>query len=368
MKRILIVASDGITKSGVPNVFMNIMRHMHNMGYVFDVLYFDETLPFFKEEIVSLGGKLIFSNLDKRKTNKIQKLLIKRQTSKIIEKIIKENGPYDCVHSFKGLDSGYVLRAAYKCGVPSRVSHMAFTFFPSKNPFIRFIENHERKLIDKYSIYVVSDSEKTAINNIPYSKKNIVIQNFYDETFTYNDVREKTNEISFIQIGSYSFNKNQLFSINILKDILKQYPNSILHFVGFKNSGDPTYFDKLCSYVKENNLSDHIVFHKHDENTKELFTKCHYLLFPSLSESFGIVPVEAQASGLSCFCSDTVTRENNCGGCTYLPLKEPQKWIEAIINDFEATKGAHKKFNLTNFSAKEIVKKYELVYENKYQK
>ena len=61
MKRVLIVAADGLTKSGVPNVFINIIRNMSNKGYVFDVLYFDEKDAFYKKEIESFGGKAIYS-------------------------------------------------------------------------------------------------------------------------------------------------------------------------------------------------------------------------------------------------------------------------------------------------------------------
>ena len=368
MKRVLIVATDGLTKTGVPNVFMNIMRNMKSLDYVFDVIYFDKTMSYYEEEIKQLGGKVIYSDLDERKTNRIKKLLWKKRTSKIISKIIKENGPYDSVHSFKDLDSGYVLRAAFKCGISSRVSHMAFTYKASKNPFIRMVENHERKLIDKYANYIISDSTKTANNNIPFSKKNIVVRNFYDEKFVYNDLNKATKEISLIQIGTYSYNKNQKFTLLILNGILKKYPDSILHFVGFKNPSDPTYFDSLVEETKAMDLEKHVVFHAYDEDANSLFEKCHYLVFPSLNESFGIVPVEAQSAGLTCFCSNTITNENNCGGCIYLPLEEPQKWIDAIVNNFKITKGVHRKFNLTDFSADEIVKKYKLIYENKYQK
>lgn len=368
MKRILFVATDGLTKTGVPNVFMNIMRNMHSLGYVFDVLYFDKEMSYYEEEIKQLGGKVIYSDLDKHKTNKFKKLVWKKRTSKEIAKVIKENGPYNSVHSFKDLDSGYILRAAYKCGISSRVSHMVFTYKASKNPIVKAVENHERKLIDKYADYIISDSTKTSKNNIPYSKKNIVIRNFYDEKFSYSDLDENAKNISLIQIGTYSYNKNQKFTLHILEELIKQYPDSVLHYVGFKNADDPSYFDSLVEEVENKGLEKHVVFHAHDEDTNSLFRKCHYLIFPSLMESFGIVPVEAQSAGLSCFCSSTVTKENNCGGCTYLSLEEPQKWVEAIINDFKATKGAHKKFNLTDFSASEIVKKYELIYENKYQK
>lgn len=364
MKKVLFVATDGLSKTGVPNVFMNIMRNMKPLGYIFDVLYFDKTMSYYEDEIIKLGGKVIYSDLDEHKTNKLNKLLWKKRTSKIIERIIKEYGPYDSIHSFKDLDSGYILRAAQKLGVPSRISHMAFTYKASKNPFVNMVEKHEKKLIDKYANYIISDSTKTSKNNIPFSKKNIVVRNFYDEKFSFSELDNNAKDISLIQIGTYSFNKNQKFSLLILKELVKQYPNSVLHYVGFKTNGNPKYYDELVEEIKTNGLEKHIVFHAHDEDTNLLFKQCHYLIFPSLMESFGIVPVEAQAAGLSCFCSNTVTRENNCGGCIYLPLEEPQKWVDAIIKDFEISKGLHKHFDLGGFSKESIVKQYVKIYGN----
>ena len=243
---------------------------------------------------------------------------------------------------------------------------MTFTYIPCSNPLIRAVEKREARLINKYSCYIISDSIKTAKNNIPTSKKNVVIKNFFDSKFEYCDLDKNSSNISFIQIGSYSFNKNQLFSIEILKRIVRNYPKSILHFVGFKNPEDLNYFDKLVKKIKEEQLDNNVIFHRHDEDTNELFKKCHYLLFPSLRESFGIVPVEAQSAGLSCFCSDTVSRENNCGGCQYISLEKPEEWITAIEKNFEETGGAHKHFDLSGFSSDAIVEKYKLIYDNKY--
>ena len=74
MKKILIVASDGLSKSGVPTTFMNIIRGL-NKTFIFDVLYFDKTDDFYKNEINSLGGKAIYCPIDtQRQKNYLQNL------------------------------------------------------------------------------------------------------------------------------------------------------------------------------------------------------------------------------------------------------------------------------------------------------
>lgn len=366
MKRVLIVAADGLTKSGVPNVFINIIRNVSKFGYSFDVLYFDEKDSFYKEEIERHGGRAIYSPIDTKKTSKLGKLFVKFKYTKEFKNIISRCGPYYCVHSFKGFESGYVQKAAKRCGIEHRISHMTFFYSVPNNPIIKIIENHERKLVDKYSNYIVSDSERTSLNNMPKSKKRLVIRNFVDEdTFSFSEARKTNKGISFIQIGSYSHNKNQLFSMKIFRKILNIYPDSLLNFVGFRNPDDVAYFDLLKEEVEKNGLSKNVVFHKPDADTRALFNKCNYLLFPSLVESFGIVVVEAQLSGLTCFCSDSISKEGDCGGCLYLPLSDENLWVDRISKSYKKDGGVHKHFNCSRFKRKDIASQYVNIYEGK---
>lgn len=364
MKRVLVVAADGLTKSGVPNVFMNIIRNLSEHDFVFDVLYFDENDAFYKDEIEKYGGNAIYSPIDTFKTSKFKKLLVKLRYKKEFKKVLKQYGPYYCVHSFKGFESGYFLKAAKRMGINHRISHMTFYYKKSSNPFINLIEAREKWLVERYSSYVVSDSERTANNNVPMSQKSIVIRNSVDdEKILFSSLSNESRPISFIQIGSYCTNKNQMFSIELFKRIVSKYPDSKFHFIGFRNPDDIDYLDKVKLAVQESNLSDNIYFHKEDADSNELFKKCHYLLFPSHIESFGIVVVEAQMAGLSCFCSNSISEEGNCGGCTYLPLEDVDLWEDTIINSFNKNGGEHKEYDCSRFKKGNIVKQYLMIYE-----
>lgn len=366
MKRVLIVAADGLTKSGVPNVFMSIIKNLSGDGYSFDVLYFDENDAYYKAEIEKYGGNVIYSPIDTFKTNKIRRLKVKFGYKKELIKIIKKYGPYHCVHSFKGFESGYILKAAKKVGIKHRISHMTFFYKKPDNLIIRLLEKNEKRLVEKYSNYIVSDSERTSINNMPKSKKRLVIRNSVDkQSFPFSELENNSKGISFIQIGSYCSNKNQMFSLDVFKRVLSKYPDSKLHFVGFRNPDETNYLDKLQHEVEESSITNSVFFHEHSANTKELFKKCHYLLFPSHSESFGIVVVEAQLSGLRCFCSDSISEEGNCGGCRYLSLSDPKLWEKEIVHSFENDRGRHKKYDCSKFDKDTIAKQYIDIYEGK---
>ena len=364
MKKVLIVAADGLSKSGVPNVFMSIIKNLSPEGYVFDVAYFDTNHTYYANEIESFGGKAIYVKTNYGKKGKIKKLLDKMKLKNRIKKILKENGPYDVVHSFKGFESGYILQAAKELKIEKRFSHLCFRYSESSNPLIRMIEKKEITKTKKYSTHAIFDSIGNMNNNLPGFEKNVLIRNCYneDELF-FSPLLSKEDSIKLVQVGSYSSNKNQKFTLELFERLLKEKPLSQLHFIGFPNADDPTYYDDLLKMIEKKHLGSSVFTHSFDAKLRDIFAQCNYCIFPSVIESFGIVPIEAQSVGLRCFCSDSIPQENNVGGCVYLPLSNLDLWVSSILEDYKKTLGEHSKFDLTAFSKKEIMQQYLNLYK-----
>lgn len=363
MKKVLIIASDDLSKSGVPNVFTGIINNLHKKGFVFDVVYFYKNDNYYENEIVKLGGKAIYCPIDEMKKNKIGKLKVKFRYFREAKKIIKDYGPFDVVHSFKGFESGYFLKAAKKLRVKTRIAHMCFFYNEPSSFLIKQIENKEIKITKKYSTQIIADSYRTLNNNVPGCEKGTVVRAYYDDLkFKYNELETSARPISLIQIGSYCHNKNQLFSLEVFKNILSKYPESKLNYVGFRNNDDFSYLDTLKEKIKEYDLESNVIFHEFNANIPELFKTCNYLLFPSHYESFGVVVVEAQSSGLTCFCSDTISKEGDCGGCHYLSINVPSFWSKKIIEDYCKSGGLHKRFNVDEFSSEKITSDLLKIY------
>lgn len=77
--------------------------------------------------------------------------------------------------------------------------------------------------------------------------------------------------------------------------------NIQLNLIGF---GPHSEINILSSKIKEFNLESKIkILDGTKENIANAFAQSHYMIFPSSFEGFGIVILEAQASGVHCFVS-----------------------------------------------------------------
>lgn len=54
------------------------------------------------------------------------------------------------------------------------------------------------------------------------------------------------------------------------------------------------------------------------------------VILPSLKEGLPLTIVEAQAMGVPCYISDTITSEANVGGVKYLPLNK-SVWVKELL-------------------------------------
>ena len=123
------------------------------------------------------------------------------------------------------------------------------------------------------------------------------------------------NDIVLTHVSNYSTIKNTLFLVPVFKNILRNNDNYKILFVG-----DGPEILKLKDRIEEENLSDKCIFTGKVDNVSDMLQISDLFLLPSIKEGLPVSVVEAQACGLECILSDTITREADVGGCTYLPL------------------------------------------------
>lgn len=362
--KVLMISGNGLGNGGMQAVFMSIIRTLGDR-YQFDVLIFSDEDNYYKKEIEQ-QGKIFCIKYDFKATGLHSYVEMLKQSWNCyfeLKKIIKENGPYLAVHNHSIV--GACLLAAKHSGVQVRIAHSHLT----ENPTSR--ENWIRASYRKFCVDMLN---KNATKRIGCSKAACkwlfgdqeaeVVLNAIDlDRFKYK-VDERHNPLNgdcpmnFLNIGRFSYQKNQEFVIEVFSNLHEIRPEDKLYLVGY---GDEE--KKLKLKVKELHLEDDVVFCSHDIDIPSLLTRMDILLFPSNYEGLGIVMIEAQAMGLYCFASTKVPREADLGRCTFYELSDGAEiWAERIKNYLEQKFVPKTVVDMSPYDVKNVSNRYDMIY------
>lgn len=138
-------------------------------------------------------------------------------------------------------------------------------------------------------------------------------------------------EDSFIvgQVGRFNPVKNHLFTIHLFKDIIRKKENAHLVFVGTGNEGE---LRLIKNEIAKYDLESHVHLMGLRKDATKIMSCFDTLVLPSLSESFSLVLIEAQANNVRCVASDAVPLDVICNSnCFAMPLTgSKQQWINTI--------------------------------------
>ena len=128
-------------------------------------------------------------------------------------------------------------------------------------------------------------------------------------------------------VGRYSFTKNQEFLVRAFTKAYKKNQQLFLIMIG---EGERA--EEIRRLVEQLGMTAHIRCLGWSERISEYLQAMDGFCLPSKFEGLPISVVEAQAAGLKCLVSDTVTRETDLTGLiTFLPLEE-EIWTESIAD------------------------------------
>ncbi len=337
--KVLQVSCGGLGKGGVQNVIMNICRNMPQVH--FDIIVFTDQRRYYDREFELLGGKIYripnYEGLSKIRCKIDYYIRFFRIFWKTY-KLIKQDGPYDVIHCHNDFESGICNLAAYFAGVKIRISHAhtANNKLSRMNILGYIYKKALQKLMNLTTNVKVGCTEKafTSVFGDRYLAKNnsYIIHNPIDLSKyekIYHEKGDKVCDINIVHVGRYEENKNQIFIVEVLPYILKEYPSARLWLIG---SGEK-YKEILKEKVKTLRIESNVEFLQAESNIKEILDNASLFIFPSISEGFGIVLLEAQAMEVPCLVSDSVPREADCGLCEFLSLNDKKEiWADKAIN------------------------------------
>lgn len=312
MKEKILHVTGAMNVGGTETMLINLYRKI-NKKIEFHFISYSKSQAFYDGEIESLGGKVIRLN----PPNEVGFIT----SIKDIKKVIKENGPYDAVHTHMLFNCGIAMIAAYLSGIKVRVSH-AHTTSDDSSSFVRKIYiNLMRFFIKVFSTDFLACSNSAGKylfgNNIICNKKYKVLPNYIeyekfinnsDKTSFRKELGIKNDDIVICHIGRFITAKNHEFLIDMAKEMIQKNNKVKLVLVG-----DGDLKNHIWNKVKSIGIEKNVYFTGIRKDIPSILSSVDLFILPSIYEGLGLVLLEAQAAKVPCLVSEAIQPEVDLG-------------------------------------------------------
>lgn len=320
MKKILVVVTTAFVRTGgLASVMMNYWRAMDKTGLSFDFASTNSIDDLLLEEISKEGCHYYQLPPRKRFLNYFSTL---RRISK----------GYNIVHVHANSATSVLeLLATKMAGVPKRIHHNHTS--KTQHPYLN-------KILHPLFMNLYTDAVacSDAAGEWLFGKgKYIVLPNAIDiDKFKYNPqvrkyIREefkiRDNEFVVGHIGKFMDAKNHEFLIKVFAVYHSNHPLSKLMLVG-----DGTWRSKVEGWVAQSGCSDAIILAGLRSDIYAIVQAFDVFVFPSIYEGLPLTTLEAQASGLPCIISSSVTKDVCIGQDVLMKSLSDgaESWAEAV--------------------------------------
>lgn len=244
------------------------------------------------------------------------------------------NGCYDVVHN-NSLIITIPLMMMCKIGkIPVRILHSHATKMgetPVKEirnklllPLLKFFCNSFAACSPEAGEAMFGKHEFVTIPNIIQESKFTFSQSVRCK---YRDALYLNHKTVIATVGRICNQKNPIFALDVIKRLSKEMDNIVYLWVG-----TGPLLDITREYAKEIGISDILSFMGKRLDTASLYNAIDVFFLPSLYEGLPLTGVEAQAEGLPCVISDTVTKQVVYTDLVeFVSLDAPiEEWVSAL--------------------------------------
>lgn len=340
----------GVGPGGAESRIMDLYRQMDRERVQFDFLVHSAVLnrrgghagerqpEFYDEEIQELGGHIYV----------LPKFRVYNYFSykRAAEVFFREHHGFRVVQGHMTSTASIYLPLAKKYGIPVTVAHSRNAGVEKgwKGLATRFFR---RNLADRAD-YLFACSElagKDAFGTAAMEQNRVrIIHNAIDVRRFLFDAGQRESlraELGIADrfvlghVGRFNTQKNHPFLIDVFAEVCKQREDAVLLLVG--DGPGRVEIEEKC---RELSLSDRVLFVGNRRDVWRFYQAFDLFVLPSLYEGLPGVLVEAQAAGLPCFVSDTVTREAQATELVqYLSLSlSPAKWALRMVSQTNAAR------------------------------
>ncbi len=297
-------------RGGAETWLMHVLRHLPQDRFQMDFLVHNPSPGLYDAEARSLGAQIIYCPYPKWPWTYWWNL----------KKILRDYGPYDIIHAHISR-CGFNLFLASQAGVPIRIAHSHIDEFMHLRH-----SNYYRKLGVIFSNYLVSRYATAGLAASQLAAKGrfgtewesdprwsilhcaINLSQFKekcDSKLVRQEFGIKDDTFVIGHVGRFNEQKNHSFLVEIAAELSKMEPNFRLLLVG-----DGALRSEIEKQVSALRISDKVIFTGVRPDVPRLMVGAmDVFLFPSFYEGNPLVLMEAQAAGLPCVISETITEE-----------------------------------------------------------
>lgn len=324
----------GVGLGGAESRIMDLYRQMDRSQIQFDFLVHGSTArkpEYYEEEIKRLGGRIYV--LPKFR---VYNYLAYR---KAVRDFFRQHHEFRVVQGHMTSTAGIYLPVAKKSGIPVTVAHSrnAGVVKGPKGVATKFFRRHLAKKADHCFACSALAGEDAFGKEAMKAGRVKIIHNAIDAgRFTY-DARKRAavrarldlgEKLVLGHVGRFDYQKNHPYLIDIFARLCESREDAVLLLLG--EGADQ---DKIREKCRMLGLEEKVRFLGNQKKTEDYYQAMDIFVLPSFFEGLPGVLVEAQAAGLRCFVSDSVTREAQATDLvTYLSIEQPaQTWAERIL-------------------------------------
>lgn len=328
-----LVAIQNLTKSGSPQTFLHVVEALKKEGFVVDVYaysIFDKEIDLaMLEAYQKVCRNIYFNNINANTfLYRTYPFLLMSSFKKMIKK-----GQYDLFLTNNFYLSAYIAKKLRK-----KIKNIYYSLGnvnqKSKYWILRRKDIYIKKLVRKVDAYIgISNLAFFDDIEIPNEKRFVLMD--YPNNY-YPNLVKNNKDLTIGQIGYFSRNKNQLFTIELFNKIKQHCPNASLLFVGYQSSDEPNYIEEVKKRVTELGLLNSVSFLPPNYDKETFFKQIDVLLLPSYYEGLPLTLMEAQFSNTPCITSMHVSSDADFGLLKRLPLNTDD-WLKEIQSaDYKA--------------------------------
>ena len=317
----------GGSQAMIVNLYKNIDRTKIQFDFILD--HPDET--YFKEAVVSLGAKVF--EMPSFKGWNIS------QVKQAWNAFFTEHPEYKILHSHVRSYASLYIPIAKKHGVTTIIHSHSTSNGKGIASLIKRVMQSSLKRKADYLFACSEESGRWLYGDRAIKQNNYrMIPNAVDtEKFAFDaSVRDEMRQalgiaddmIVYGHVGRLHPAKNHPFLLEVFKAVHEKQPNSLLLIVG-----DGELRAEIEEKINALGIADAVKMLGSRGDVPELMQAMDIFLFPSRWEGLPVTVVEAQAAGLPCFLSDTITRDVNTSPLvTYLPIHNGvTPWLDALM-------------------------------------